>query len=66
MKKFNQFESNLIEDALRDHIQSLEAHIKEMEAKGEGRSIFAQGFFTMMGEELIDKVVNEMTRKQKT
>jgi hypothetical protein len=65
MKKFNQFESNLIEDALRNHIQLLEASVTEAEALGEGRSIFAQGFFTMMGEELIDKVVNEMTRKQK-
>ena len=65
MKKFNQFESNLIEDALRNHIQLLEDNILKVEAKGEGRSIFAQGFFTMMGEELIDKVVNEMTRKQK-
>ena len=65
MKKFNQFESNLIEDALRNHIQLLEDNILKVEAGGEGRSIFAQGFFTMMGEELIDKVVNEMTRKQK-
>ena len=65
MKKFNQFESNLIEDALRNHIQLLEASVTEVEALGEGRSIFASGFFTMMGEELIDKVVNEMTRKQK-
>ena len=65
MTKFNQFESNLIEDALRNHIQLLEDNILKVEAKGEGRSIFAQGFFTMMGEELIDKVVNEMTRKQK-
>ena len=65
MKKFNKFESNLIEDALRNHIQMLEASVTEAEASGEGRSIFAQGFFTMMGEELIDKVVNEMTRKQK-
>lgn len=64
MKKFNQFESNLIEDALRNHIQMLEAEVLEVEAKGK-RSIFAEGFFTMMGEELIDKVVNDMTRKQK-
>ena len=64
MKKFNQFESNLIEDALTNHIQMLEAEVLEVEAKGK-RSIFAEGFFTMMGKELIDKVVNEMTRKQK-
>tara|TARA_R110002167_G_scaffold317426_1_gene523081 strand:+ start:72 stop:266 length:195 start_codon:yes stop_codon:yes gene_type:complete len=64
MKKFNQFESNLIEDALRNHIQMLEAEVLEVEAKGK-RSIFAEGFFTMMGKELIDKVVNDMTRKQK-
>ena len=42
----------------------LEDNILEVEAKGK-RSIFAEGFFTMMGKELIDKVVNEMTRKQK-
>ena len=64
MRKFNQFESNLIEDALRNHIQMLEAEVLEVEAKGK-RSIFAEGFFTMMGKELIDKVVNDMTRKQK-
>ena len=65
MKKFNQFESNLIEDALRNHIQLLEDNILKVEAKGERRSIFAQGYFTMVITELIDKVVNEMTRKQK-
>ena len=64
MKKFNQFESHLIADALTNHIQMLEAEVLEAEAKGK-RSFIASGFFTMTGKELIDKVVNEMTRKQK-
>ena len=65
MKKFNQFESHLIQEALANHMKSLEAEVTEIDAKNEGRSIFAQGYFTMVITELIDKVVNEMTRKQK-
>ena len=64
MKKFNGFESYLIEEALADLVQKKEAEVLEYRGK-ESRCIFAEGYFTMVIEELIDKVVNDMTRKQK-
>ena len=65
MKKFNQFESHLIQEALTSHMKSLEEEIAEVDAKNEGRCIFAQGYFTLVITELIDKVSTEMTRKQR-
>jgi hypothetical protein len=65
MKKFNGFESYLIEEALADLMQKKEAEVLEYRDKDK-RCIFAEGYFTMVIEELIDKVVNDMTRKQKT
>ena len=63
MKKFNQMESNLICDALYFYVVQLEKDIIDMEEAGK-RSIFAPGFYTMIGSELIDKV-KDMTKKQK-
>ena len=65
MKKFNEFESYLIEEALTLFIEQKEAEVLRYETEGKGNCIFASGYFTMVGKELIDKVVNEMTRKQK-
>ncbi len=56
-------ESDLLIDSLNYYVAELEAQIKEMEEDGK-RSIFAPGFYTMIRDELIDKV-KEMTKKQK-
>jgi len=63
MKKFNQMESNLIVDSLNYYVANLESEIKQME-KNNKRSIFAPGFYTMISDELIDKV-KDMTKNQK-
>ena len=66
MKKFNQFESYLIEEALTQLIKDKEEAVLRHEKEGNGqRCIFASGYFTMIGEELINKVNNEMTLKNK-
>ena len=62
MKKFNQMESNLICDALYFYVVQLEKDIINMEESGK-RSIFAPGFYTMISQELTDKV-KSMTKKQ--
>lgn len=64
MKKFNQWESHIIVEALTQHIQACENEIAEAESAGK-RPIFAKGFFEMQIGELIDKVTNEMTRKNR-
>ena len=63
MKKFNQMESDLLTTSLTAYVEELESEIKQMEENGK-RSIFAPGFYTMISNELIDKV-KEMTKKQK-
>ena len=62
MKKFNQWESYIIVEALTQHIKACENEIAEAESAGK-RSIFAEGFFETQIGELIDKVTKEMTRK---
>ena len=65
MKKFNLFESYLIEEALTDLINKKEEAVLRYETEGKNNCIFASGYFTMVGKELIDKVTNDMTRKNK-
>ena len=60
--KFNGFEKYFIQTALKHAIEQAENDIKEMEKDGK-RSIYAKGYFTMVGNTLIDKV-NEMTLKK--
>ena len=64
MKKFNKMESNLICDALDYYVANLEAEIKQMEEDGK-YSIFAPGFYTMISDELINKIKKDMTKKQR-
>ncbi len=64
MKKFNKMESNLIVDSLNYYVANLESEIKKMEEDGK-YSIFAPGFYTMISEELINKVQKDMTKKPK-
>jgi hypothetical protein len=64
MKKFNQWESQIIVEALTRHIQACENEIAEVESAGK-TCIFAKGFFEMQIGELIGKVTSEMTRKNR-
>ena len=56
-------ESDLITTSLKAYVEELESEIKQMEENGK-RSIFAPGFYTMIGGELINKI-KDMTKKQK-
>ena len=60
--KFNGFENYFITNALNHAIEEAEAEIVSLEQDGK-RPIFAQGYFTMVGKELIEKV-NSMTLKK--
>jgi hypothetical protein len=63
MKKFNEFELWMLTNAIHAYIQRSENDVKAAEADGH-RSLFAPGYFTMVGRELLDKV-ESMTKKQK-
>ena len=65
MKKFNKMESNLIVDSLNYYVANLEKEIKQMEEDGK-RSILAPGFYSMIADELINKIQKDMTKKPKT
>ena len=60
--KFNGFEKYFITTALKHAIAEAENDIKEMEEDGR-RSIYAQGYFEMVGRELIAKVHNMTLKK---
>ena len=60
--KFNGFEKYFIQTALRQAIEQAEADVLQAENDGK-RSIYAPGYFTMVGNEIIDKV-NSMTLKK--
>jgi hypothetical protein len=60
--KFNGFEKYFITTALKHAIAEAENDIKELVSEGK-RPIYAEGYFTMVGNELIKKV-NDMTLKR--
>ena len=60
--KFNGFEKYFIQTALRSAIEQAEADVLAAESNGK-RTIYASGYFTMVGNEIIDKV-NDMTLKK--
>lgn len=60
--KFNGFEKYFIQTALRHAIEEAEADVLAVEADG-SRSLYAPGYFTHLGNEIIDKV-NSMTLKK--
>ncbi len=60
--KFNGFEKYFITTALKHAIAGAENDIKELVSEGK-RPIYAEGYFTMVGNELIKKV-NDMTLKR--
>ena len=59
--KFNGFEKWLINEALDSHIKQAEAEVLQAEEDGKN-SLFAPGYFTMVGKELKEKVIS-MTLK---
>jgi hypothetical protein len=62
---FNEFEEYFINTALTEAARIAEEDILTVERTGEGlRSIFASGYFTMVSEELKQKI-SRMTRKEK-
>ena len=60
--KFNGFEKYFIQTALKAAIEQAEQDIKELISEGK-RPIYAEGYFTMVGNEIIEKV-NSMTLKK--
>jgi len=60
--KFNGFEKYFIQTALRHAIEEAEKDVLATESEGK-RSLYAPGYFTMVGNEIIDKV-NSMTLKK--
>ena len=60
--KFNGFEKYFIQTALKAAIEQAEVDVLAVESEGK-RSIYAPGYFTMVGTEIINKV-NDMTLKK--
>tara|TARA_B110000259_G_scaffold174251_1_gene208385 strand:- start:154 stop:354 length:201 start_codon:yes stop_codon:yes gene_type:complete len=60
--KFNGFEKYFITTALKHAIEEAESDIKKLVSEGK-RPIYAEGYFEMVGKELIAKV-NSMTLKR--
>ena len=64
MKKFNGFERGFIEDAIKHYTEEAEKEVTKNKEKNKGkRLLFAEGYFTMVGQEVINKV-NDMTLKK--
>ena len=65
MKKFNGFENHLIQDAIKLYVEKAEDEVQAQIADLQTgkRLLFAPGYFTMIGEELSEKV-NNMTLKK--
>tara|TARA_R110002033_G_C3848821_1_gene235479 strand:- start:429 stop:632 length:204 start_codon:yes stop_codon:yes gene_type:complete len=62
MKKFNGFERGFIEDAINHYTEEAEKEVREKVSEGK-RLLFAEGYFTMVGQEVINKV-HDMTLKK--
>ncbi len=60
--KFNGFEKYFIQTALKAAIEQAEVDVLAAESNGK-RSIYAPGYFTTVGTEIINKV-NDMTLKK--
>ena len=63
MKKLNGFENYFIKSAIDLAVKKAEEDIIRIEGDGNGRrSIYATGYFVMIGNELVDKI-DSMTLK---
>ena len=64
MKKFNEFENYFITSAIDAAVKKAEDDIIRIENDGNGRrSVFASGYFVMIGNELVDKIDSMTTKK---
>lgn len=65
MKKFSGYENYLMQEALKLYIEKAEDEILDKTAnlKAGKRLMFAPGYFTMIGEDLSEKI-NNMTLKK--
>lgn len=65
MKKFSGYENHLMQEALKLYIEKAEDEILDKTAnlKAGKRLMFAPGYFTMIGEDLSEKI-NNMTLKK--
>jgi len=61
MRKFNGWEHSFLSCALEHHIVNCEAEIRQSIEEG-NNPIFAQGFFDLVGGELLEKL-DDMTLK---
>tara|TARA_R110000772_G_scaffold217579_2_gene328061 strand:+ start:1780 stop:1992 length:213 start_codon:yes stop_codon:yes gene_type:complete len=61
MQKFNGFENYFIKASINEAVKKAESDIISLEGEGK-RSIYAQGYFTMIGNELLNKI-DSMTLK---
>lgn len=55
MEKFNGFENWMMHEAMDQYIEKAEAEVKLLETEKKN-SLFAPGYFTVVGKELLDKV----------
>jgi len=62
MQKFNGFENFFIKTSVKEAVKKAEADIISLEGEGK-RSIYAPGYLTMVGNELLDKI-DSMTLKK--
>ena len=63
MKKFDLFENYFIKTSITEAVKKAEEDIVRIEKDGKGRrSIYATGYFTMIGDELLHKI-DSMTLK---
>jgi len=62
MKKFNGFENWIITEAVKHFIATQEASVVKMEKQGKN-SLFAPGYFTMVGEDVLSHV-DDLTKKK--
>ena len=67
MKKFNGFENHLLQDAIKLYVEKTEDEVQAQIADLQTgkRLLFAPGYFTMIGEELSEKVNNMTLKKDK-
>ena len=65
MKKLNGFDNYIINKAVKHWIDQVEKEVLEDSAVG-GNLIYAPGYFTMVGKELLEKVDKLTIKKQRT
>ena len=63
MKKFNGFESHLLEQGLSMVMEAMKKDIRDIEEKGKN-AMMTEGYVDMIGKETLDKLIS-LTKKFK-